>query len=177
MAGIFGSQYNDTKVMVNDLDNLSQMNTAAKASSEGVMKPPKGEDMDAGSWWAWLSGYTRQKTQENVARVQEELASFREQYRGNLSVRSQTEEQRLESEYQVAFGLYNTLMQQREQAKLKVQEQTPVFKILEPVQVPHNDEKSGFTILFVFTFLSGLLSLFHILYTKKIINIKNKITK
>lgn len=109
--------------------------------------------------------------------VQEELASFREQYRGNLSVRSQTEEQRLESEYQVAFGLYNTLMQQREQAKLKVQEQTPVFKILEPVQVPHNDEKSGFTILFVFTFLSGLLSLFHILYTKKIINIRNKITK
>ena len=76
MAGMFGSQYNDTKVMIDDLSNLSQMNTAAKASSEGVMKPPKGEDMDAGSWWAWLSGYTRQKTQENVARVQEELASM-----------------------------------------------------------------------------------------------------
>lgn len=76
MAGMFGSQYNDTKVMIDDLSNLSQMNTAAKADSEGVMKPPKGEEMDAGSWWAWLSGYTRQKTQENVARVQEELASM-----------------------------------------------------------------------------------------------------
>jgi len=76
MAGMFGSQYDDTKVMIDDLSNLSQMNTAAKADSEGVMKPPKGEDMDAGSWWAWLSGYTRQKTQENVARVQEELASM-----------------------------------------------------------------------------------------------------
>lgn len=76
MAGMFGSQYNDTKVMIDDLSNLSQMNTAAKSSSEGVMKPPKGDEMDAGSWWAWLNGYTRQKTQENIARVQEELASM-----------------------------------------------------------------------------------------------------
>jgi hypothetical protein len=73
---MFGSQYNNTKVMIDDLSNLSQMNTAVKADSEGVMKPPKGEEMDAGSWWAWLSGYTRQKTQENVARVQEELTSM-----------------------------------------------------------------------------------------------------
>ena len=77
MAGMFGSQYNDTKVMIDDLANLSQMNTqAAKADSEGVMKPPKGEEMDAGSWWAWLSGYTRQKTEENIKKVQEELASM-----------------------------------------------------------------------------------------------------
>jgi len=76
MAGIFSSQYNDTKVMVNDLDNLSQMNTAIKTDSEGVMKPPKGDKMDAASWWAWLSGYTRQKTQENVERVQEELSGM-----------------------------------------------------------------------------------------------------
>lgn len=76
MAGMFGSQYNDTKVMVNDLDNLSQMNTAIKADSEGVMKPPKGDQMDAASWWAWLSGYTRQKTQENIKRVQEELSGM-----------------------------------------------------------------------------------------------------
>ena len=76
MAGMFGSQYNDTKVMVNDLENLSQMNTAVKADSEGVMKPPKGDQMDAASWWAWLSGYTRQKTQENIKRVQEELSGM-----------------------------------------------------------------------------------------------------
>ena len=77
MAGMFGSQYNDTKVMIDDLSNLSQMNTqTSKADSEGVMKPPKGEEMDAGSWWAWLSGYTRQKTEENIKKVQEELASM-----------------------------------------------------------------------------------------------------
>lgn len=76
MAGMFGSQYDDTKVMINDLSNLSQMNKVAKADSEGVMKPPKGEEMDAGSWWAWLNGYTRQKTQEKMKQVQEELASM-----------------------------------------------------------------------------------------------------
>lgn len=77
MAGMFGSQYNDTKVMIDDLSNLSQMNAqTSKTDSEGVMKPPKGEEMDAGSWWAWLSGYTRQKTEENIKKVQEELASM-----------------------------------------------------------------------------------------------------
>jgi len=77
MAGMFGSQYNDTKVMINDLSNISDMYSEGKPSSdEGIMKAPKGEQIDAGSWWAWLNGYTRQKTQENIARVQEELTSM-----------------------------------------------------------------------------------------------------
>lgn len=108
--------------------------------------------------------------------AQEELASFREQYRGNLSVRTQTEEQRLESNYQVAFNLYNSLMQQREQAKLKVQEQTPLFKTLEPVQVPQDDESSGFLTLFVFVTVCGMLSLFTIFFGDKLIQLKETIT-
>jgi GH24 family phage-related lysozyme (muramidase) len=77
MAGMFGSDYKDTKVMINDLANISDMYSKGKPSNdEGIMKAPKGEQVDAGSWWAWLNGYTRQKTQENIARVQEELASM-----------------------------------------------------------------------------------------------------
>lgn len=107
--------------------------------------------------------------------AQEALAAFREQYRGNLSVRSQTEEQKLQSDYQVAFGLYNTLTQQREQAKLKVQEQTPIFKTLEPVQIPKDDESSGFVILFVFVTLGGMAALAKILLGDKIKSLKNSI--
>lgn len=77
MAGMFGSDYKDTKVMIQDLANLSQMYSEAKsANEEGIMKAPKGEQIDAGSWWAWLSGTTRQKTQEKIKQVQEELSSM-----------------------------------------------------------------------------------------------------
>ena len=88
--------------------------------------------------------------------AQQALAAFRERYQGSLSIRNQTEEQRLQSEYQVAFNLYNGFTQQFEEARLKVQEETPVFKTLEPVQVPLNDETSGATILLVFIMLSGI---------------------
>ena len=87
------------------------------------------------------------------------LAEFRDSNQGNLSARAQTDEQRLNSEYQIAFNLYNSLTQQYEEAKLKVQETTPVFKTLEPVQVPVNDETSGAMILIVFIMLSGIGSI------------------
>jgi len=91
--------------------------------------------------------------------AQQALAEFRERYQGNLSIRNQTEEQRLQSEYQVAFNLYNGFTQQFEEARLKVQEETPMFKTLEPVQVPLNDETSGAMILIVFIMLSGIISI------------------
>ena len=100
MAGMFGSQYNDTKVMMDDLSNLSQMYSQAKPTSEeGIMKAPKGEKVDAGSWWAWLSGVTRQKTQEKIKQVQEELSAMGVDTRG------------LSSEYQ------QSLLEGIEQAK------------------------------------------------------------
>jgi exonuclease I len=76
-----------------------------------------------------------------------------------LSARAQTEEQRFNSEYQIAFNLYNGLTQQYEEAKLNVLEETPVFKTLEAVQVPLQDESSGAMILFVYIMLSGIGSI------------------
>lgn len=87
------------------------------------------------------------------------LAEFRDSNQGTLSARVQTEEQRLNSEYQIAFNLYNGLTQQYEEAKLKVQEETPVFKTLEAIQIPLEDETSGATILLVFIMLSGIGSI------------------
>ncbi|WP_223860146.1 GNVR domain-containing protein [Spirosoma validum] len=46
------------------------------------------------------------------------------------------EKQRLEAELTIAQTVYTELSRQFEQAKLKVQERTPVFKVLEPAQVP-----------------------------------------
>lgn len=46
------------------------------------------------------------------------------------------DKQRMEAELTIAQTVYTELSRQFEQAKLKVQERTPVFKVLEPAQVP-----------------------------------------
>nr|WP_284700210.1 Wzz/FepE/Etk N-terminal domain-containing protein [Gracilimonas sediminicola] len=96
---------------------------------------------------------------ERFREAQLELADFDDSNQGNLTARAQTERQRLQSEYDIAFNLYNSLTQQFEEAKLKVQEETPVFKVLQPVQVPVNDETSGAMVLVVFVMLSGIASI------------------
>lgn len=100
---------------------------------------------------------TEAKTRFEQAQL--ELAEFQDSNEGNLSARARIEQQRLQSQYDLAFNVYNTLAQQYEQAKLKVQEETPVFKVLQPVQVPVRDETSGLMVLIVFVMLSGVISL------------------
>ncbi len=99
------------------------------------------------------------KAENRFQKAQLALAEFRDSNQGNLTAKARTEEQRLNSEYDLAFNLYNSLTQQYEEAKLKVQEETPVFKVLQPVQVPVNDETSGAMILIVFVMLSGIASI------------------
>lgn len=99
------------------------------------------------------------KAEERFKDAQLALAEFTDSNQGNLTARARTEQQRLQSEYDIAFNLYNSLTQQFEQARLKVQEETPVFKVLQPVQVPVEDETSGAMILIVFVMLSGIASI------------------
>lgn len=99
------------------------------------------------------------KAEERFEEAQLALAEFTDSNQGNLTARARTEQQRLQSEYDIAFNLYNSLTQQFEQARLKVQEETPVFKVLQPVQVPVEDETSGAMILIVFVMLSGIASI------------------
>jgi len=91
--------------------------------------------------------------------AQNRLAEFRDGNVNLATARAQTELQRLQSEYDLSFNVYNTLAQQVEQAKLKVQEQTPVVSLLQPVQVPVDDETSGAMVLIVFVMLSGIVSI------------------
>lgn len=66
----------------------------------------------------------------------------------------------------LAFNVYNSVAQQVEQAKLKVQKQTPVVSVLQPVQVPVVDETSGMMVLVGFTtiFIFGVIGYILISY-------------
>ena len=67
------------------------------------------------------------------------------------------EKQRMEAELSIAQTVYTELSQQFEQAKLRVQERTPVFKVLEPAQVPLKRVSPKRTIIVVVFAAVGLV--------------------
>jgi uncharacterized protein involved in exopolysaccharide biosynthesis len=99
---------------------------------------------------AYVTTYRTQKLTNNLAFLQERhqeartrfeeasnaLARFRDQNRNLFPDLARTEEQRLEAEFNVAFGVYSNLSSQAEQARIQLQEETPVFQTLQPVTVP-----------------------------------------
>lgn len=89
--------------------------------------------------------------------AQQRLATFQDANRNVVSAAVRTEEQRLQHQYNLAFTLYNDLAQRRESARIRVQEETPVLKLLEPVQVPLERSKPKRTRLMVmYTFVGAI---------------------
>ncbi len=124
----------------------------------------------------YLSEYITEKVQRDLDFTQSRLVEARERFNQagvalsefqermpvTPTARNRKGEQFLQSEYEIAFGIYNTLSQQLEQQKIKVQEETPVFKTLEPVQLPNKPSAPRvFRILIIstafFTFISMLV--------------------
>lgn len=67
--------------------------------------------------------------------------------------------ERIESDYNISSGFYKTLAQQYEQAKLKLQEETPVLKVLDPPYVPvQKSEPKSILILIGYLALGTLIA-------------------
>jgi uncharacterized protein involved in exopolysaccharide biosynthesis len=99
----------------------------------------------------------REKKQE-FQDAQEKLARFRDQNRNVSSALAQTEIERLQSEYDIAFSVYSELAKQLEQAQIKVKEDAPVLTVVEPVRVPLKKSKPNRPlILIIWTFLGGII--------------------
>jgi uncharacterized protein involved in exopolysaccharide biosynthesis len=73
---------------------------------------------------------------ERHDRAQMQLARFADRNRILNSATAQIERDRLQREYDVAFEVYQQLSREIEQAKLKMNQDTPVFTVLEAVSVP-----------------------------------------
>jgi uncharacterized protein involved in exopolysaccharide biosynthesis len=100
------------------------------------------------------------KARERFVAAQNDLAEFRDKNYNLRTAKSQTELERLQSEYDLAFNVYNSLAQQLEQAKMKLQEQTPLFKTLQPFMVPVERSSPKRTLMvLVFAFLGGVVAL------------------
>jgi uncharacterized protein involved in exopolysaccharide biosynthesis len=101
-----------------------------------------------------------QTANEKFILAQNKLAEFRDSNINLSSARAETQLERLQSEYDLTFNVYNSLAQQVEQAKLKVQEQTPVLSVLQPAHIPIEKSQPKRTrILFIFIGLSLVIGI------------------
>lgn len=98
------------------------------------------------------------EAQEAYFKAQQAYAAFEDANRNLISASYRTEQERLKNEMTLTFNVYNTLAQKLEQDKLRVQEQTPVYTIIEPATVPlrpSSPKKALVLIGFLFLALFG----------------------
>lgn len=77
----------------------------------------------------------------NYENAQRSFFGYKDAHRNIVAERMDVEYQRLSDAYDIASSIYKGLAQQKEQAKITVKEETPVFAVLEPVLMPK--EKSS----------------------------------
>lgn len=104
------------------------------------------------------------EARETYYKAQQAYAAFEDANRNIISSSYRTEQERLKNEMSLTFNVYNTLAQKLEQDKLRVQEQTPVYTVIEPAKVPlkaSSPKKPLILIGFVFlAFFGGIGYLF-----------------
>lgn len=99
-----------------------------------------------------------EEAQEAYFKAQRAYAAFEDANRNLISASYRTEQERLKNEMTLTFNVYNSLAQKLEQDKLRVQEQTPVYTVIEPATVPlraSSPKKALVLIGFLFLALFG----------------------
>lgn len=112
--------------------------------------------------------YARQINDEARAdyyAAQQRYAEYVDKNHGISLNSRKTEEERLRNEAQLAFNLYNTTAQQLQAARVKVQENTPVYAVIEPATVAVKASKPRKIIILIgFVFLAVCASSAWILF-------------
>lgn len=91
-------------------------------------------------------------------RKQYVLVNFKDKNHGMSTSRSQARLQRLQSDYNLAYGVYSELAKKLEGQRIEVKKNTPVFTVIEPVSVPVERSKpKRVMILAVWLFLGLFL--------------------
>ena len=78
-----------------------------------------------------------EEMEKRYHRAQAALAKFRDRTRNTTSAATQSEMERLQNEFNMAFDLYRSVRSELEQARIKLNRDTPVFTVLENVVVPN----------------------------------------
>lgn len=93
---------------------------------------------------------------KDFEKVQIQLANFRDENRNVTTARIRAEEEKLQAEFNLAFNVYNQLAQKLEAIRLQVEENRPVFTVLEPVKVPVDKSKPKRMLIMIGFSLAGV---------------------
>jgi uncharacterized protein involved in exopolysaccharide biosynthesis len=132
----------------------------------------------------YITNYRTEKSKRDLNFLAERLDAAKGKYFNNQAKKAQYSDQyqlsmmklqaadlqreRIESEYKISSSFYNSLLQKYEEAKLKVQQETPVLKVLEPPVVPNKrSEPKRAIIVLIATFLGGIFGVIFGLIRKK----------
>ncbi|MEK6477789.1 Wzz/FepE/Etk N-terminal domain-containing protein [Catalinimonas sp. 4WD22] len=89
-------------------------------------------------------------------KAQQKLAHLRDR---NLNIATESARIALEqaqTDYNLSYSLYQGVSQQLEQARIKVQEETPVFKVLEPIQIPLKKSEPNRELIITLSLFAGI---------------------
>lgn len=100
--------------------------------------------------------YEEKKAEFEAA--QERLAAYRDRNKNVSTAVARTGEERLQSEFNIAYNVYNELAKQLEQARIQVKEDTPVLSVIKPVVVPvEKSQPKRAMIIVIWVFLGGIV--------------------
>jgi len=98
------------------------------------------------------------QARERFEETQINLANFRDQNVRISTARAETELERLQDEKNLAFNIYSSLSQRLEESKLRLQEETPVFSIIQAVNIPSEKSAPNRRIIVLVSLLLGLVA-------------------
>jgi uncharacterized protein involved in exopolysaccharide biosynthesis len=100
-------------------------------------------------------------------KAQTNYANFADANKNIVLLSFRAEQERLQNEVSLSYGVYNQVAQQVQMAKAKVQEITPVYTVVQPAMVPLSPSAPRkMMILIGFIFLGGVFSVGWILFLK-----------
>ena len=102
-------------------------------------------------------------------------SNYKDQNRNRFLNVAKTQEKKLQYEVDLAFNLYSSLTSQLSEAQIRVQKETPIFKVLEPAQVPlsrSSPKRSLITIgaMFIGIFVSLVIVFFNSVNLKELLS-------
>ena len=95
------------------------------------------------------------EAQKDYYKAQQAYATYVDENVGIISARYRTTQERLQNEMSLAYGVYNQVAQQLQLARVKVQDMTPVYTVVQPAVVPLKPSKPRKMMILVgFVFLA-----------------------
>lgn len=154
------------------VDKKTQVVTVSVDMQDPVISAQVTENV-VGKLQTYITNYRTQKAKQDLEftdkvlkeaqaayyKAQKAYAAFEDGNKNIISASYRTEQERLRNEMTLTFNVYNTLAQKLEQDKLRVQEQTPVYTIIEPATVPLKasaPKKMLILVGFIFITLAGM---------------------